>query len=93
MVDIWRQHFVLVEYMLEMECSCLTPHVLLKTLGYMDRFTDIMVKGPASGKLFCADKLLEDALDQLLKSSPGMSSEERDRHLVVQRQTDAFTLE
>jgi len=93
MVDIWRKHFVLAESMLEMECSCLTPHAVLKTSGHVDRFTDLMVKDPATGECFRADKLLEDAIDQLLESNPGMSSEERDRHLVVQRQADAFTSE
>lgn len=91
MVDIWRKHFVLTESMLEMECSCLTPHVVLKTSGHVDRFTDLMVKDPETGECFRADKLLEDVIDRLLEDNPTMSSEERDRHLVVQRQADAFT--
>lgn len=42
-LDVWRQHFVLEENMLEMECTCLTPEVVLKTSGHVDKFTDLMV--------------------------------------------------
>ncbi|KAL7529201.1 hypothetical protein ACHAXR_002843 [Thalassiosira sp. AJA248-18] len=31
MVDVWRKNFVLAESMLEMECTCLAPAVVLKT--------------------------------------------------------------
>ena len=27
-----------------MECTCLTPEVVLKTSGHVDKFTDLMVK-------------------------------------------------
>jgi glycyl-tRNA synthetase len=43
-IDIWRKHFVLAENMLEMECTNLTPHAVLKTSGHVDKFTDLMVK-------------------------------------------------
>jgi len=36
-----------------------------------------------TGECFCADKLLEDAIGQLLKSNPGMSSEERDNPMAI----------
>lgn len=35
--------------MLEMECTCLTPHPVLKTSGHVDRFTDLMVKDVITG--------------------------------------------
>ena len=44
-LDVWRKHFVLEENMLEMECTCLTPEVVLKTSGHVDKFTDFMVRG------------------------------------------------
>ena len=93
MVDCWRKHFVLQENMLEMECTCLTPEVVLKTSGHVDRFTDLMVKDTESGECFRADKLLEDAIDDLIDSSPDMLAEEREDHLRVQRQADAYTPE
>jgi glycyl-tRNA synthetase len=92
MVDVWRKHFVLNENMLEMECTCLTPEVVLKTSGHVDRFTDLMVKDIPTGECFRADKLLEDAIDALIeKNVTTMSEAERDEHLRVQRQADAYT--
>lgn len=91
MVDLWRKHFVLTESMLEMECTCLTPEVVLKTSGHVDRFTDLMVKDPPTGECFRADKLLEDAIDALLEKNPTMPSDEKEDHLRIQRQADAYT--
>lgn len=91
MIDIWRKHFVLAENMLEMECTCLTPEVVLKTSGHVDRFTDLMVKDPITGECFRADKLLEDAIDRLLETHPSMASSEKEEHLKIQRQADAFS--
>jgi glycyl-tRNA synthetase len=91
MVDLWRKHFVLTESMLEMECTNLTPECVLKTSGHVERFTDLMVKDLPSGECFRADKLLEEAIDELLENNPTMPSEEKENHLRTQRQADAFT--
>lgn len=93
MIDLWRKHFVLSENMLEMECTCLTPEVVLRTSGHVDRFTDLMVKDPETSECFRADKLLEDAIDNLIENNPTMSSEEKEKHLKVQRQADAYSPE
>lgn len=90
MIDIWRKHFVLAESMLEMECTCLTPAVVLETSGHVERFTDLMVRDPETGECFRADKLLEDAIEKLLESKPDMTAEERDVHLKVHIQADAY---
>ncbi len=91
MIDTWRKHFILNENMLEMECTCLTPEPVLKTSGHVDRFTDLMVKDVETGECFRADKLLEDAIDVLIESNPTMPTEEKEDHLRVQRQADAFS--
>jgi len=90
MIDLWRKHFVLTESMLEMECTNLTPQVVLKTSGHVDRFTDLMVKD-VTGECFRADKLLEDAIDDLLEQNPTMPTAEKEQHLKIQRQADAYT--
>mmetsp|Transcript_14514 Transcript_14514/g.21396 ORF Transcript_14514/g.21396 Transcript_14514/m.21396 type:complete len:720 (+) Transcript_14514:77-2236(+) len=94
-IDTWRKHFVLSESMLEMECTNLTPHSVLKTSGHVDRFTDLMVRDPETGECFRADKLLEDLIDTLLESEEGkaLSNEERETHLRTQRQADAYSPE
>ncbi|TQD77962.1 hypothetical protein C1H46_036495 [Malus baccata] len=38
----WRQHFVLEENMLEVDCPCVTPEVVLKASGHVEKFTDIL---------------------------------------------------
>lgn len=91
MIDVWRKHFVLTENMLEMECTCLTPQSVLKTSGHVDRFTDLMVRDPETGECFRADKLLEDAIDNLIETKKDLSKEEVEEHLRVQRQADAYT--
>jgi glycyl-tRNA synthetase len=91
MIDLWRKHFVLTESMLEMECTCLTPAVVLATSGHVDRFTDLMVKDVPTGECFRADKLLEEAIDALLEKNPTLSAQEKEDHLRIQRQADAFS--
>jgi glycyl-tRNA synthetase len=93
MIDLWRKHFVLTESMLEMECTCLTPAVVLQTSGHVERFTDLMVKDPPTGECFRADKLLEEAIDNLLEKNPNFTAAEKEDHLRIQRQADAFTPE
>lgn len=91
MIDCWRKHFVLSESMLEMECTCLTPEVVLKTSGHVDRFTDLMVKDPESGECFRGDKVLEDAIEAVLEANPNMPAEEREEHKRIHIQADAFS--
>ena len=49
-VDAWRKHFVLEENMLELDCTVVTPELVLKTSGHVDKFADWMCKDPIKGK-------------------------------------------
>ena len=66
----WKRHFVLEEAMLEVECAAMTPHVVLKTSGHVDKFTDFMVRDDSNGECYRADKLLEGPSHPLLPHSP-----------------------
>jgi glycyl-tRNA synthetase len=66
-VDLWRKHFVLEEDMMEVDCTMLTPHEVLKTSGHVDKFADWMCKDPKSGEIFRADHLVEEVLEARLK--------------------------
>lgn len=66
-VDIWRKHFVLEEDMLEVDCTMLTPHEVLKTSGHVDKFADWMCKDSKTGEIFRADHLVEEVLESRLK--------------------------
>ncbi|KAI1129053.1 glycyl-tRNA synthetase [Nemania abortiva] len=66
-IDVWRKHFVLEEDMLEVDCSVLTPHDVLKTSGHVDKFADSMCKDPKNGEIFRADHFIEEILENRLK--------------------------
>lgn len=92
-LSAWTRHFVQEEAMLQMECTNLTPSVVLETSGHVERFTDFMVRDEVTGDCFRADKLLEDAIDDFLadKANADLTVEEKEEHLKVQRQADAYT--
>lgn len=66
-IDIWRKHFILEEDMLEVDCTVLTPHDVLKTSGHVDKFADWMCKDPKNGEIMRADHFVEDILEARLK--------------------------
>ncbi|KAI8823554.1 uncharacterized protein EV422DRAFT_493603 [Fimicolochytrium jonesii] len=66
-LTLWRQHFVLEEDMLEVECTNLTPEAVLKTSGHVERFADYMVKDVKSGDIFRADHLVKQVLSSRLE--------------------------
>jgi glycyl-tRNA synthetase len=68
-VEIWRKHFILEEDMLEVDCTVLTPHDVLKTSGHVDKFADWMCKDPKNGDILRADHFVEDMLEQRLKGN------------------------
>ena len=50
--SFWRQHFVLNEGMLEVECPSVTPETVLRASGHVEKFTDLMVKDLKTGDCF-----------------------------------------
>jgi len=65
-LSLWREHFVMKENMLEIDCVCVTPEVVLKASGHVDKFTDLMVKDVKTLAPYRADHLLKAALEQIL---------------------------
>jgi len=79
--DIWRKHFILEEDMLEVDCTALTPHEVLKTSGHVDKFADWMCKDPKNGEILRADHFVEAVLEARLKGDKearGVKVEEKD---------------
>ncbi|EAQ91331.1 hypothetical protein CHGG_03266 [Chaetomium globosum CBS 148.51] len=66
-IDLWRKHFILEEDMLEVDCTVLTPHEVLKTSGHVEKFADWMCKDPKNGEILRADHFVEDVLESRLK--------------------------
>lgn len=71
----WRQHFVLEENMLEVDCPCVTPEVVLKASGHVEKFTDLMVKDEKTGTCYRADHLLKDFCKEKLEKDFSLSAE------------------
>jgi len=78
LLQYWRQHFVLRDNMLEIETPAMTPAVVFKTSGHVERFSDFMVTDLKDDSHYRADKLLEEYCEQALADpSKPLSSEER----------------
>lgn len=71
----WRQHFVLEENMLEVDCPCVTPEVVLKASGHVDKFTDLMVKDEKTGTCYRADHLVKDFCNEKLQKDLSITAE------------------
>lgn len=65
LLALWRQHFVLEEQMLEVECTILTPEPVLKASGHVDKFADLMVKDMKNGECFRLDHLIKAHLTKV----------------------------
>jgi len=66
LLNAWRNFFVLEEQMLEVDTCMLTPEIVLKTSGHVERFADYMVKDTKTGECFRADHLIEAHLEKML---------------------------
>ena len=69
-LSLWKSHFVVEDGLLQIESAALTPHVVLKASGHVDKFEDVMVKDVKTGECYRADKLLEEHLQTMMLSSP-----------------------
>ncbi|KAL6496857.1 hypothetical protein OROGR_028786 [Orobanche gracilis] len=72
-LSFWRQHFVLKENMLEVDCPCVTPEEVLKASGHVEKFTDLMVKDTKTNNCFRADHLLKDYCNDKLQKDLTLS--------------------
>ena len=62
--QFWREHFILEENLLEISGNCITPEIVLKTSGHVDKFTDYAVKDVKTGQCFRADKLIKEWIEK-----------------------------
>ncbi|CAM6112278.1 unnamed protein product [Calypogeia fissa] len=74
---LWRQHFVLEEGMLEVDCPCVTPKVVLKASGHVDKFTDLMVKDLKTSDPYRADHLLKGYIEDTLEKEDSLPVDKR----------------
>ncbi|XP_041102729.1 glycine--tRNA ligase [Polyodon spathula] len=89
-IQIWRQHFIQEEQILEIDCTMLTPEAVLKTSGHVDKFADFMVKDVKNGECFRADHLLKAHLQKLM-SDKKCTAEKRAEMDSVVTQLDNYS--
>ncbi|CAK7213724.1 hypothetical protein SCUCBS95973_001896 [Sporothrix curviconia] len=65
-VGEWRNHFVIEENIMELDCTAITPADVLKTSGHVDKFADFMCRDPAKGEYLRADHLVKGVLETRL---------------------------
>lgn len=78
LLSAWRNHFVLEEQLLEVDCTILTPEPVLKASGHVDRFADVMVKDLENGQCFRLDHLIKGQFEKMMsdkKLSPETNKE------------------
>lgn len=88
----WREHFILEESMLEITGTCLTPEVVLKASGHVERFTDYAVRDLKTGTCYRADKLIQEYIDKQ-KKKKNVKQIEIDELNILYNQADRMTEE
>lgn len=58
---------VVMPSVMQVECPAVTPEVVLKASGHVDRFTDFMVTDTKTGDCHRADHLLKGHLETLVE--------------------------
>ena len=54
--------------MLEVSTTCITPEIVLKSSGHVDKFTDLLVTDTKTKEPFRADKIIIEILEQRINS-------------------------
>lgn len=62
--------------MLEINCTCVTPSVVLENSGHVAKFTDLMVRDVKIGQGFRADKLITEWIDNKISKDKKLKEQE-----------------
>ncbi|CAF0742537.1 unnamed protein product [Brachionus calyciflorus] len=73
LINELKKHFVLRDRMLQVDCSILTPEIVLKASGHLAKFSDIMVKDTQTNEPYRVDHLLKSEIEKLTKTSKNNS--------------------
>ena len=83
--SFWREHFILEENLLEISGTCITPEIVLKTSGHVDKFTDYAVKDIKTGQCFRADKLIKEWLEKEKKKKKLTTEKLKELDEIIER--------
>jgi glycyl-tRNA synthetase len=80
--------------MLELGCTNLTPEIVLKASGHVDKFTDYMVKDEKTGAFYRADKIVQEFIEKVLlkndTSNKKLKQEEVDKLKYIHQNVDKW---
>eukprot|EP00771_Trimastix_marina_P000314 gnl/Trimastix_PCT/1335.p1 GENE.gnl/Trimastix_PCT/1335~~gnl/Trimastix_PCT/1335.p1 ORF type:complete len:944 (+),score=327.43 gnl/Trimastix_PCT/1335:78-2909(+) len=88
----WRQHYIIHEEMLEVQCTTLTPEPVFKASGHVAKFSDHLVKDVANGDCYRADVLLQDFLTRELEKD-NLTQAKRDEYQCLHTVADTLTVD
>jgi glycyl-tRNA synthetase len=64
--NLWRNHFILEEDMLEVGCTNIVLDKVLQVSGHVGKFSDLMIKDTKTGTPHRADKLIQEHINKVL---------------------------
>ncbi|KAI0014096.1 hypothetical protein F4779DRAFT_624834 [Xylariaceae sp. FL0662B] len=79
LIDIWKKHFILEENMLEVDCTILTPGLVLQASGHVQKFTDWMCRDADTRDLFRANHFVVDMLKARLETGTDPGRKRKDK--------------
>lgn len=91
--NLWRQHFILEDDMLELSCTNMVLSDVLKTSGHVDKFADFMVKDLKVGNCHRADKLIDEFVTKTLSSKKNLTQEDKEGLEKLARDCESYTPE
>ena len=74
LLSVWRNHFILEDSLLEVDCTIITPEPVLKASGHVERFADLMVKDVKNGECFRLDHLIKTFFEDLIINTKNLDS-------------------
>ena len=69
LIEDWKRHFILHDKMHQIDCSILTPEIVLKASGHLAKFADAMVCDTVTNTTYRVDHLLKYELENLINKS------------------------
>lgn len=85
LLNVWRNHFILEDQLLEVDCTILTPEPVLKASGHVDRFADVMVKDLENGQCFRLDHLIKAHFEKVISDKKVSVDEKKEIEEILTR--------
>lgn len=86
--QVWREHFVLEDDLLEVSTTCITPEPVLLASGHVAKFEDMMVRDLKLGTPYRADKLILEVVEGRLEKDQKLTREQRARLVEISLQVE-----